>query len=337
MLVDFVALSRDIGADNQLSMLNVLSLTALNAPRLVEETIPFVVLFGVMGALFALNKRSELVVMRASGLSAWRFLRPTLVLIFSLGIGWSMAFNPLAALSGQYYESVTQKITGEDASSQSAKEIWLREGDEDGQLVIHARSSDTATHTLYDVVFYYFDFDQTGRPRFSSRYDAKKAELLQDNYWVLTSVRENVRGQPSRTYNTITETTNISWETLRTRTQTSKSPPFWKIRGEIAKAKQAGFDPRSLVMQFHKLLALPLTLIAMAVIAAGASLNMNREGGALRLLIIGGILGFGVYFADNVIGAFGQNGTLPPILASWIVPAVTLCLGLVFLSKIEDG
>ncbi|MCF6274597.1 MAG: LptF/LptG family permease, partial [Robiginitomaculum sp.] len=73
------------------------------------------------------------------------------------------------------------------------------------------------------------------------------------------------------------------------------------------------------------------------VIAAGASLNMSREGGTLRLLIAGGALGFGVYFVDNLMGAFGETGTLPPVVAAWSVPLLVLSCGLVFLSWIEDG
>jgi lipopolysaccharide export system permease protein len=338
MLVDFVETSRDIGSDGQMSMLTLLLITMLNAPRLVEETIPFVVLFGVMGTLFSLNKKSELVVMRASGLSAWRLLSPAICLIGLLGIIWAMLFNPLAAVSAKKYDSLIQsKIGAEIKLSSTKKDIWLREGDEDGQLVIHARSANNTNHRLYDVVFYYFDFDETHQPVFTSRYDAKEAELRKENYWVLLDVVENKRGASPQHFKTITETTQISWETLRARTQTNNSPPFWKIRSEIAKARQAGFSARSLTMQFHKLLALPITLIAMTIIAAGASMSMTRNGGALRLLIISATLGFGVYFADNIISAFGENGTLPPILASWVVPIMTLFLGLAYLSKREDG
>lgn len=339
MLVDFVEASRNLGSEADASLLSVLALTGLNAPQLVEKTIPFVVLFGVMGTLFGLNKRSELIVMRASGLSAWRFLRPAIFVTALLGIVWAIAFNPLASLSAQKYQSLMRQVSGGAAQSTPANSnsIWLREGNEEGQLVIHALSADIEAHTLYDVTFYYFEFDKNKRPVFSTRYDAKRAELFKTNYWVLFSVTENEDDGANREFKTVSKTTNISWDTLRTRSQSRKSPPFWKIRAEIDKAKSAGFDTAPMILQFHKLLALPLTLIAMTIIAAGASLNMSREGGTLRLLIAGGFLGFGVYFTDNIISAFGATGTLPPVLAAWSVSLIVLSLGLVFLSKIEDG
>lgn len=343
MLVDFVEASRNLGSDTDASMLTVLYITLLNAPMLVEQTIPFVVLFGVMGALFALNRRSELIVLRASGLSAWTFLRPVMIVTALLGTLWATVFNPLAALSQDKYASVLRELSSTpNIETIINKPIWLREGDDDGYVVIHALSADIDNHTLYDVTLYSFDFitdkkSPQKRAVFSNRYDAKKAVLSKDGFWELSDVIENEDDKAPQSFDTISRTTSIDWDILRERSQARKNPPFWRIRGEINKAKQAGFDATPLIVQLHKLLALPLTLIAMAVIAAGASLNMSRAGGTLKLLIAGGSLGFGVYFVDNLISAFGETGTLPPAVAAWTVPLLVLSCGLVFLSWIEDG
>ncbi len=338
MLVDFVETSRDLGSDTDAGMIAVLYITFLNMPMLVEQTIPFVVLFGVMGAFFGLNKRSELIVLRASGLSAWRFLKPAIIVTALLGAIWAMAFNPLASISQAKYKDVVHKITSGDQPTQTIeKSIWLREGNDDGYVVIHALSANIEEHVLFNVTFYSFDKNPDGNAVFSTRFDAARAELSQNGYWELSTVTENEDGKAPRNFETISRNTSINWETLRTRSQTGKSPPFWQINAEIKKAKSAGFDTTRLVMHLNKLLALPLTLVAMAVIAAGASLNMSREGGTLRLLIAGGALGFGVYFVDNLMGAFGETGTLPPVVAAWSVPLLVLSCGLIFLSWIEDG
>jgi len=58
LLVDFVEATRNLGDDDGFNLLQLAGLTLLKVPQLIEETIPFVVLFGVMGALYGLNKRS---------------------------------------------------------------------------------------------------------------------------------------------------------------------------------------------------------------------------------------------------------------------------------------
>ena len=66
-------------------------------------------------------------------------------------------------------------------------------------------------------------------------------------------------------------------------------------------------------------------------------MHLTREGGTLRLLIIGGVLGFAVYFADNVVSAFGEASALPILLAAWAIPLFVLCFGVSYLARIEDG
>jgi len=126
-------------------------------------------------------------------------------------------------------------------------------------------------------------------------------------------------------------------EDLRDTTGINALPPFWEIPKTIKKTERAGFSTVSLRMQLNKLLALPIMLIAMTVIAAGVSMHLTREGGTLRLLIMGGVLGFAVYFADNVVSAFGEASVLPIILAAWAIPLFVLFFGLSYLARIEDG
>ncbi|MEM9599542.1 MAG: LptF/LptG family permease, partial [Pseudomonadota bacterium] len=99
----------------------------------------------------------------------------------------------------------------------------------------------------------------------------------------------------------------------------------------------AGFSARDLRLKFNRLLSLPVMLIAMTFIAAGVSMSLTREGGTLRLLITGSVLGFAVFFADSMVGAFGEVAILPVYLAAWSIPLIVLLLGVGHLARIEDG
>ena len=88
LLVDVVEQLRTVGARAQLSLLTAVYLTMLKTPQLLEQTLPFVVLLGTMLALMRLNRRSELVAIRAAGVSAWRFLAPTATLAAIIGLVW---------------------------------------------------------------------------------------------------------------------------------------------------------------------------------------------------------------------------------------------------------
>ena len=332
-LVDYVEASRNIGSDTDISSLQLLTLTALKVPKLIEQTIPFVVLFGVMGTLSGMNKRSELTVMRAAGLSAWRFLRPAILVSALIGVFWCTFMNPLSSrLMGEHDKRIASV-----SETATTHEIWLREGTETDQRVIQAAALDLRSKRLEGVIFYEMAIAPDGGTIFTRRYDAKTAYLITPGYWTLKDVIENAPGETQQTTTELTLPTNITSEDLKEQSGQYVDPPFWALRSEIKANEKAGFSARKLHLQFHKLLALPFLLIAMTFIAAGASMRLIRGGGTLRLLIMGAALGFAVFFADSVITAFGEVAIIPVMLAAWTVPVFTLLIGISYLAKIEDG
>ena len=58
----------------------------LRLPAFTEILLAFAVLVGSIGALLSLNRKSELIVMRAGGMSVWQFLRPGLTVALVLGV-----------------------------------------------------------------------------------------------------------------------------------------------------------------------------------------------------------------------------------------------------------
>ena len=86
MLIDFVEISRSIGAETDLSAFQLLGLTVLKSPATILELLPFVFLFGTLAAFVGLNRRSELIAMRASGASAWRLVLPAAWPALALGV-----------------------------------------------------------------------------------------------------------------------------------------------------------------------------------------------------------------------------------------------------------
>ena len=104
MLIDFVEISRGVGSDVDLSALRILGLMGMKSPAVILQLMPFVFLFGTLAAYVGLNRRSELIAMRAAGLSAWRFVLPAAgtALIFGVltGFGLLGTFRHKGSLGG---------------------------------------------------------------------------------------------------------------------------------------------------------------------------------------------------------------------------------------------
>ena len=351
MLVDFVEATRNFGDEGDFSLLELAGLTLLKIPQLIEETIPFIILFGVMGALYGLNKRSELVVMRASGLSAWRFLGPAIFVSAVIGILWTALLNPLAAKSMQKYQAIIISAAQDDETQTTSRnetlnpeeEVWLREGSSTQQIVIHGNLYSRDPKTLHDVTFYFYSVEPTqenqvtGATRYSHRIDAQKATLAKAGYWQLQGIIKNSEGSEFERAMTTSLPTTLTVQDLSNHNKKSRSTQFWALPQQIIAAQNAGFSTVSLRLKLHKLLSLPLMLIGLTVLAAAVSMGNIRSGGVLRLMLAGAATGFFVYFFNNLIGAFGQAQTLSILAASWTIPLLVLLLGLAYLSRIEDG
>lgn len=339
VLVDFVEGNRNYADNENMNAVDVAVLTLLKAPKLIEETIPFIVLFGVMGALNGLNKHHELVVMRSIGLSAWRFLKPIIFVTSSVGVMWALLFNPAASRLTAEHQRLKESFNTKTQTTAplTGKTIWLREGNEISQTVIRATRANPQTLTLYDVTFYQLSLETASRTAFSRRYDAKTATLEPQNYWQLKEVIENAPEELKKEHDALSLPTLMSSEQFETIGEKAVTPAFWSLPQEIKNQKDAGFSTLALRMQFHKLLALPVLLIAMTFIAACVTMNLSRSGGTLRLLVLGSVFGFAVYFGNSVMHTFGEAGTLPVILSAWFTPLLIIFLGISYLSKIEDG
>jgi len=336
LLIDFVEGTRNLGQDLGFNSLDVMYLTLLKIPSLIEQTIPFVVLFGVMGALYGLNRRSELIVLRATGLSAWRFLAPAVFVTFIIGVIWALCFNPIAAHTLSTYE---QTVASAENTDTTQKSIWLREATDRAQTLIRANGYDPKERALTGVTVIQSDIIKDSGAEFKTRFDAERAVLSGAGYWQLYNVKENTSDVLADyiQHETISIPTNIRLEDITSQTSSDYVPPFWALPQEITRTRRSGFATTGLEMQWHKLLALPLSLVAMTFIAAGVSMHLAREGGTLKLLITGTAIGFGVYFANSIFNAFGQSSTMPVILAAWLIPIMTFFLGVSYLAKIEDG
>ena len=335
MLIEFVDVSRTVGARVDISILQIVMLTLLQAPSVVLLLLPFAFLFGVLTAFVSLNRRSELIALRASGVSAWRFIFPAAAASFALGIVTISALNPIAAWLNSEYERQTAGLAS-DMPSASDKEIWMRQGDGRTQVVIEARGRDPGTTRLRDVAMYVYARTNKGGLQFSRRIDAKTAALMR-GYWRLTEAREAVPGEPAVSYEALTIPSPLNPNDAFAKQATASSIPFWALPDEIAKIEKAGFSATGYRLRFHQLLATPLLFAAMALLGAAFSLRLMRLGGLAMLAASGIGLGFVLFFFNQFCGALGRADVIPPFLAAWSPPVLALLSAFTLLCYTEDG
>jgi lipopolysaccharide export system permease protein len=337
LLVQFVDLSRSIGGRADVSAADIFGLTLLKAPAVIQILLPFIFLGGGIAAYVGMNRRSELIAMRASGVSAWRFIMPSAVAAFVLGIVAVGAVNPVAAALSARFEADRAAIMANYLGDQP-KDIWLRQGDERTQMVIHAKSRDTVQGEvrLRGVSLFIYQKNKAGQPEFKRRVEAAEA-VLRPGFWQLKDVREATPGESSVRSDSLSIRSTLDSEAAVERFASPEAIAFWRLPAAIKQTEDSGFSAAGYRLRFQQLLATPLMFAAMAVLAAAFSLRLVRLGGLAGLVGAGVALGFVVFFFNQFSGALGKADIIPLFAAAWAPVVVALLSGLTVLCYTEDG
>ena len=335
VLINFVDLSRMLAGRTETGFLTELGLTLLKSPAVILQLLPFVFLFGVLGAFMNLNRRSELIAIRAAGVSAWRFILPAAAAALLIGLASLVVLNPLAATMNSAFEDIRASLNPDTPAS--ARRIWLRQGDEHSQVVIGAASrTGVGGVSLKDASLFVYTLGPDGAPAFSRRIEAAQARLMH-GYWRLTDVREAGPGGKAMRYPTLTIPTNLDDRTALERYASPQSISFWTLPSTVARIEEAGFSAVNYRLRLQQLVAAPVLFMAMAVLAAAFSLKLTRLGGLAVLAAAGVGCGFAVFFFNQLCDSLAKAEVVPPFAAAWTPPIVALLSALTLLFYTEDG
>jgi lipopolysaccharide export system permease protein len=316
------------------STLVVIGMAVLQLPDLGQKMMPFAVLIGGVFAFARLSRNQELVAIRAAGMSAWDFLAPPLAVAASLGIIMVVAVTPLSSRMLAQFSALEAKYIKGEASqlAVSRNGLWLRQGDENQQSVIHAlRVTDQGVHLENVVVFRYGANDH-----FLGRVDAKAADLKSGTWMLSDAWVSGADGTPAH-FAQYRLTTTLTPAQI----QESFAPPdtlsFWELPGFIRAAQSAGFSAVRYELYLYTLLAMPALFAAMVFMAASFSVRLGRGGGLPRVILISALSGFAVYFFSEFARALGQTGILPVALAATAPATAAILIGMTLVFNQEDG
>jgi lipopolysaccharide export system permease protein len=303
-------------------------------PAFSEQVLPFATLFGVMAALLALSRKLELVVARAAGISVWQFLFPPMATAAALGLAATLLYNPMAAHLKSRSEALQAELAGDAQrrADDSVREVWLRQGGEGGDSIVHARQAAERGLHLSGVTVQVFD----DKGRFSARIEAATADH-EPGHWRLrdaTIVRPGVAPERLSQY---LLSTRLEAAQIGERLTEPDTVSFWALPSFIDTARAAGLPAFQFELQYQSLLARPLLLVAMVLIAATVSLRVFRFGNIGRMILGGVTAGFVLYVAQEVARGMGGVGIVPPFLAAWVPAVIASSIGFTVLLHQEDG
>ena len=337
-LIDLVDKLQDFSS---LPFANVLGIVLLKIPEDTYEILPLVIVLATVALYIRLARSSELVVVRAAGRSALRSLAAPVGGAAIVGILSVTMFNPIVAASAKRYNDLINTYIGGGVASIlviASEGLWLRQGNPEGQTVIHAERASSDLTVLFDTTFLQLDADGTPTQRIRAQ-----AARLMAGEWVLygAKVWDLARG-------TISEAEAREFEQMRIRSDLTQDRiidsfgkpeyiPIWELPDFIGQLEQAGFSARRYDMWYQMELARPLFMMSLVMVAAAFTMRPTRLSNTGMSVLTAVLLGFGLHYIRNFAQILGENGEIPITLAAWAPPVASLLLATGILLHMEDG
>jgi len=332
-LLDLLTVTDDIMAADGATFASIISYLSMRTPQIISLFVPFVALLATLLTLATLNQNSEVIVMKAMGLSAHRILLPLGKACAIIGVS-HFAFNEMiltpATAELDYWRSNDYAINLPPPEADSHR-VWLTE---DETLVLVNSVSRSGDRIILDQVSLFERSDE------GNLQAVLKADFAwhQDGQWTLYDVRR---------FNAITHALTIqeslSWdiktppERFLALTVEPKHVNSLEILASIKQLDKEGLPTDTLMTEFLHKFTGPLSTLLMPLLGALAAFGVHRAGNLFLRLIFGMALGFSFFVADNFMLAMGQFGVAPPFLAAFSSFLIFMTVGYAVLFHSEEG
>ena len=303
---------------------------ALRLPQLIARFLPFAVLLGTLVTLATLNQNSEIISMKAAGLSAHQILAPLMVAALGVAIV-SFAFNDrIVTRSTVVLDRWQRAEYGPLPKDRTAMvNVWVR----DGPNLIHAAEvhGRGAATRLEGVTVY-----NRGSGALDSIIRAPEARTIGTEWQLTKATRFDVARGAQVDLGTVRVGAGVAPEQFTLASVNPEEKGFRSLWLAIGDLRAAGRPTGELESGLWHKISGPLSALLMPLLGAVAGFGIARSGRLFIRAVIGMALGFAYFIADNFGLAMGGLGAYPPLLAAWGPFFLFLLIGETVLINTEE-
>ena len=325
--IQFVDALGDVGkADYQLA--DAARYVLLSLPRQSYEVFPMAALLGTTLGLSALAADSELVAMRAAGVSVLR------IVAAAMKVGLLLA--AVAVLTGEYVVPRTERLAEQGRAEalkirikqQKDLGLWLR----DGATYVHVGEV-LPDLSLLRVDIYEFDASERlvrHTRAVGGRYDGAR--------WQLSDVHESFIGAQRVTTRRVSEqdwSTGLTpdlFKVFTVRPEALSVPQLYQYIRHLDQNKQ---NTGPYALAFWQKLVSPFTTVVMMVVAIPFVFGLQRSGGVGARLFTGIVLGLAFFVVSRGFGYFGLLYGVPAVLGATLPTLLFFGFALVMLRRVR--
>lgn len=287
----------------------------LQVPEITALMIPMAILMASILSLGLMAKKNEIVAVKSSGISIFRFSLPIILLAMVLALGVALINEvvlPITKTRTNYIWNV--RVEKQPGKLYQTEHFWFKGQNSIYQVGVYLPDS----QSLSKVTCYRFGPEFT----LTERIDAERARYL-GGKWVFFNGLYQRRlpggGYSAQIFKQLDMTLPEKPSDFSQMSKPSEEMSLGELARYVAKLEHQGLDPIRQRVDMQAKLSFPFVCLIMALI--GIPLAMFKEKG--RFLPAAIIIGLGValfYWVgfSYVKTIFGYSGILPPIITAWL-------------------
>jgi len=329
--LDLLSTSGDILAHPGNGQEQIWHYVGLRAPQIIAFVLPFSVLLGTIITLATMNQNSEIIALKASGLSAHQVLAPLIVAALGVAV-ISFAFNDRvvsrATATLDQWQAVDYGPLPIDRGDRS--NVWVRAGDD---LIEVAQISGKGNAARLGGISVY----QRNNGRLISIVSAPRGQREGDG-WLIgpKTTRFDVASGKQIIEGPVVVGHGVGPDQFTLASVDADGLSFGALKSAISDLGAAGRPTRELEGPLWHKLSSPLSAALMPLLGAVAAFGIARSGKLFLRAVIAMALGFAYFIADNFALAMGNLGAYPPFLAAWAPFLLFLLIGEAVLIRTEE-
>ena len=313
--------------ENDYTFIECVRFVIFTLPGTIYQYLPFASLVGCLIGLGTLANNSELVVMRAAGVSVlrivWAVMKPAIVFML-VGLILGEYIAPYTAQIAQSRRAILQQ--GGDAVIKSAYGVWNRDGDE----YMHFNAVEP-NGILYGVTRFRFSKDR----RMLESSFAKRA-TYQTNYWLAEDiVSTQFDGDQTKVVNEKTREwiTGLSPNLLRIVALEPENLSITGLRRYAQYLSEQGLNNGEYRLAYWKKLLQPLATTSLVLIAISFIFGPLRSVTMGYRIFSGVMVGIVFRTTQELLGPASLVFGFEPILATVIPIGICMLIGLGLLKR----
>lgn len=292
-------------------------------PSLLYQITPLAVLIAALVSFGVMNRNSEIVAIKATGISLYRLMIPVVAVAAALAVTLFLFDQYYLPQTNRRQEALRNIIKGRPPQTTlHPEQTWLigpkPAPGEPGRIFYYV-FFDRDRNEFANLSVFEYDpatFELTRRI-FARRavWDAEAGEWIFENGW-----ERNIAGATVTDYRSFLRTSfpevRAAPDYFKKEAVPSDEMNFGQLDSYIHDLEQSGFDTKRLRMALWQKLSYPVIAMVMAVLAIPFALSMGRRSSLTGIAVA---IGVAILYRvlDNLFGAMGYVNYLPAAMAAW--------------------